>query len=75
MTLAASGEPRAVSWGLTERARTELVTPPRSTGSPRGKTPSSPQNQRALLGGSLADTGDLGRCCEPGMQTGRWGRS
>lgn len=56
MTLAASGLPRAVSWGLTERARTELVTPPRSTGTPRGKTPSSPQNQRALLGGRVSQT-------------------
>ena len=76
MTLAAPGEPRAVSCGLTEKARAELVTPPWSTGTPRGKTPSSPQNQQALLGGRVSQTlGTLGHCCEPGMQTGRWGRS
>ena len=56
MIPAVSGEPRAVSYRLTERARAELVTPPRSTGTPRGKTPSCPQTRRALLGGRVSQT-------------------
>lgn len=71
-TLAASGEPRAVSCGLTEKARGGLASPPWCRNPQRTDLPpSKPVGPAGWKGAE--PLGTLGALLWPGMQSGRQG--